>query len=38
LTGVTDDSVTLEVSEPAPPRTVTLELRVIGEAKRVVKW
>lgn len=38
LTGVTDDSVTLEVSDPPPPRTVTLEQRVIGEAKRVVTW
>ena len=38
LTGVTDDSVTLEVSDPVPPKTVTLEHRVIGEAKRVVTW
>ena len=38
LTGVTDDSVTLEVSEPAPPKTVTFDQRAIGEAKRVVKW
>jgi ribosome maturation factor RimP len=38
LTGVTDHSVTLEVNEPAPPRTVTLEQRIIGEAKRVVTW
>ena len=38
LTGVTDDSVTLEISDPVPPRTVRLEQRVIGEAKRVVTW
>ena len=38
LTGVTDDSVTIEVNEPASPRTLTLELKVIGEAKRVVTW
>ena len=38
LTGVTYDSVTIEVNEPAPPRIVTLELNVIGEAKRVVTW
>lgn len=38
LTGVTDDSVTIEVNEPALPRIVTLELNVIGEAKRVVTW
>jgi ribosome maturation factor RimP len=38
LTDVTDDSVTLNVSEPPPPRTVTLAQRVIGEAKRVVTW
>ena len=38
LTGVTDDSVTVELSEPPPPRAVTLEHRVIGEAKRVVTW
>jgi ribosome maturation factor RimP len=36
LTGVTDDSVTLEVDEPPPPRTVTLGHNMIGEAKRVV--
>lgn len=38
LAGVTDDSVTLELSEPSPPRTVTLEQKLIGEAKRVVTW
>jgi ribosome maturation factor RimP len=38
LTGVTDDSVTLEVNEPRPSRTVTLEQKMIGEAKRAVAW
>jgi ribosome maturation factor RimP len=38
LTGVTDDSVTLEVSEPRPAWTVTLEQKMIGEAKRAVAW
>lgn len=38
LTGVTDDSVTLEVSEPPPERTVTLEQKWIGEAKRLLTW
>jgi ribosome maturation factor RimP len=38
LTGVTEDSVTLEVSDAVRSRTVTLEQRVIGEAKRVVTW
>jgi ribosome maturation factor RimP len=38
LTAVTDDSVTMEVSEPPPPRAVTLEQKMIGEAKRVVTW
>ena len=38
LTGVTDDAVTLDVSEPSPPRSVTLEQKHIGEAKRVVTW
>ena len=38
LAGVTDDSVTLELGEPSPPRTVTLEQKLIGEAKRVVTW
>ena len=38
LTGVTDDSVTLELTEPPPPRTVTFEQRLVGEAKRVVTW
>jgi hypothetical protein len=35
---VTDDSVTLEVSEPPPERTVTLEQKWIGEAKRLLTW
>ena len=38
LTGVEDDAVTLELSEPAPSRTVTLEHKVIAEAKRAVTW
>ena len=38
LTRVTDDSVTLEVNEPPPARTVTLEQKMIGEAKRAVAW
>jgi ribosome maturation factor RimP len=38
LTGVGDDAVTLELSEPAPSRTVTLEHKVIAEAKRAVTW
>jgi len=38
LTGVTDDSVTLEVREPPPERTVTLEQKWIGEAKRLLTW
>jgi ribosome maturation factor RimP len=38
LTGVTEDSVTLEVSDAVPSRIVTLEQKVIGEAKRVVTW
>ncbi|HKY72719.1 MAG TPA: ribosome maturation factor RimP [Nitrospira sp.] len=38
LTDVTDDSVTLQVSEPPPPQTVTLEQNMIVEAKRVVTW
>ena len=38
LMDVTDDSVTLDVSEPPPPRSVTVEHRKIGEAKRVVTW
>jgi ribosome maturation factor RimP len=36
LTGVTESSVMIEISEPPPTRTVTLEQRIIGEAKRVV--
>jgi ribosome maturation factor RimP len=38
LTGVTDDSVTLEVNELPPRRTMTLEQKIIVEAKRVVTW
>jgi ribosome maturation factor RimP len=38
LAGVTDSSVIMEISEPPPARTVTLEQRIIGEAKRVVTW
>jgi ribosome maturation factor RimP len=38
LTDVTDDGVTLEVSEPPSPQTVTLEQNMIVEAKRVVTW
>ena len=38
LTDVADQTVTLVVSEPPPPRTVTLEHKVIAEAKRAVKW
>ena len=38
LTRVTDDCVTLEVNEPPPARTVTLEQKMIGEAKRAVAW
>ena len=38
LTGVTDDSVTLNVSEPPPMRTLTIEHEHISEAKRVVAW
>jgi len=38
LTGVEDHAVILELSEPAPSRTVTLEYHVIAEAKRAVTW
>ena len=38
LTRVTDDSVTLDVNEPPLARTVTLEQKMIGEAKRAVAW
>lgn len=38
LTGVEDDAVILELSDPAPSRIVTLEYRVIAEAKRAVTW
>jgi len=35
---VREDAVTLEVSEPPPSRTVTVEHKAIAEAKRVVSW
>ncbi len=38
LTDVTDRAVTLDVNEPPPPQTVTLEHSMITEAKRVVTW
>ena len=38
LTDVTDHALTLEVSEPAPSRTLTLEHNTIAEGKRVVTW
>ena len=38
LADVTEDAVTLEVNEPPPSRTVTVEHKVIAEAKRVVTW
>ena len=38
LADVTEDAVTLEVSEPPPSRTVTVEHKDIAEAKRVVTW
>ena len=38
LTAVSDESVTLEINEPPPSRTVTLEQNMIAEAKRVVTW
>jgi len=38
LADVTEDAVTLEVNEPLPSRTVTVEHKVIAEAKRVVTW
>jgi ribosome maturation factor RimP len=38
LADVTDHAVTLEVSEPPPSQTVTLEHNYIAEAKRVVTW
>ena len=38
LTNVGDETVTLEVSDPSPTRTVTCEQRIIVEAKRAVKW
>ena len=38
LADVTEDAVTLEVNEPPPSRTVTVEHKDIAEAKRVVTW
>ena len=38
LADVTEHTVSLEVNDPPPPRTVTLEYKVINEAKRVVTW
>lgn len=38
LTDVAEQTVTLAVSEPPPPRTVTLEQNLIAEAKLAVKW
>ena len=38
LIDVTDDAVTLEVSEPPPSRTMTVEREMIAEGKRVVTW
>ncbi len=38
LADVTEDAVTLEVNEPPRSRTVTVEHKVIAEAKRVVTW
>jgi ribosome maturation factor RimP len=38
LIDVADDAVTLEVSEPPPSRTVTVERKMIAEGKRVVTW
>ena len=38
LTDVTDHALTLEVSEPTPSQTLTLEHNIIAEAKRVVTW
>ena len=38
LTAVADDAVTLELSAPAPSRTVILEHHLIAEAKRAVTW
>ena len=38
LADVTEDAVTLEVSEPPPSRTVTVDRKDIAEAKRVVTW
>ncbi|HEX6532525.1 MAG TPA: ribosome maturation factor RimP [Nitrospira sp.] len=38
LADVTEDAVTLEVSEPPHSRTVTVDHKDIAEAKRVVTW
>jgi len=38
LADVTEDAVTLEVNEPPPSRTVTVEHKQVAEAKRVVTW
>ena len=38
LADVTDDCVIVEVNEPPSTRTITLEQKMIGEAKRVVTW
>ena len=38
LTDVGEQTVTLAVREPPPPRTVTLEQNLIAEAKLAVKW
>jgi len=38
LADVTEDAVTLEVNEPPPSRTVTVEHKQVAEAKRVVSW
>ena len=38
LIDVTDEAVTLEVSEPPPSRTMTVEHKSIAEGKRVVTW
>jgi ribosome maturation factor RimP len=38
LADVADDTVTLELNDPPPLRTVTLEQRLIAAAKRAVKW
>ena len=35
---VTDDAVSVDVSERPPSRTVRVEYKMIAEAKRVVTW